>query len=427
MAGSTNGTAAEIKTTGDANGKGRVAVWDNEVVLNDFHETDLEVVALALGAADPETAMHNAFEVGARAIKLAEVSQDARIVERAFGELHEKFDAKLDETISELGEASDALIDEEDGALPKALHGFKDELETLLGEAFDPDSKRSIIGRFDALLRGLRNEEREAVRELLDPGNDRSPIHRLHRDLTKAVREEADGIRKLVGELSEKIAASEAAAEMFEKTSLKGGSFEDTVHAVVSALVGPFGDMAEQTGAEVGCAGTKKGDEVVTLNPDDTNGCTLRIALEVKDRSLPLAKTFAELEQAMANRDAHAGIAVFSREDHAPMPTSFSYSGSKAIVVLDKDDLDSSALRLGLMWARWMVRRQLAGDQHELDTEAIQRLIEDAARALKRHTTIKRCHSTASKKIDEAASQVEDLVGEVDDALERLRIQLQDD
>jgi hypothetical protein len=427
MASSTNGQAAQAEAVGPQTKEIHVVVRDNEVVLNDFHETDSEVVCLAARADDPEAAMHNAFEVGARAIKLAEVSQDVRIVERAFGGLHEKFDAKLDETISELTEASDALIDEEGGALPKAFYGFKDELETLLGEAFDPDSKRSIIGKFDALVRGLRKEEREAVRELLDPGNDRSPIHRLHRDLTKAVREEADGVRKLVGELSEKIAASESAAEMFEKTSLKGGSFEDTVHAVVSALVAPFGDTAEQTGAEVGCAGTKKGDEVVTLNPDDTNGCELRIALEVKDRSLPLAKTFAELEQAMANRDAHAAIAVFSREDHAPMPTSFSYTGNKAIVILDKDDLDASALRLGLMWGRWVVRRQLAGDEHELDAEAIERLIDDAARALKRHTTIKRCHSTATKKIEEAASQVEDLVCEVEEALERLRTQLQGD
>jgi hypothetical protein len=202
-------------------------------------------------------------------------------------------------------------------------------------------------------------------------------------------------------------------------------SFEDTVHAAVSMLVAPFGDTAEQTGSEVGCAGTKKGDEVVTLNPDDTSGCEVRIAIEVKDRSLTLATTFAELEGAIDNRDAAAAIAVFSREDYAPMPTPFSYNGDKAIVVLDKDELDPSALRLALMWARWVARRELAGEEGEIDAEAIERLIGDAARALNRHTTIKRCHSTATKKIEEAVGQVDDMVGEVADALERVRGELE--
>src|SRR5438874_2098927 len=106
MASSTNGRAPRTKTVVAQNGKTRVAVHDNEVVLTDFHETDPEVVALACQAEDPEAAMHNAFEVGARAIKLAEVSQDTHIVESAFGELRAQFDEKLEETIRELGEAS---------------------------------------------------------------------------------------------------------------------------------------------------------------------------------------------------------------------------------------------------------------------------------------------------------------------------------
>src|SRR5437016_2843189 len=109
-----NRLAADTKAGAPKTSEIRVVVRDNEVILNDFHETDPEVVSLASQAADPEAAMHNAFEVGARAIKLAEVSQDARIVESAFGELRAKFDEKLDETISELDEARDALVDEQD-------------------------------------------------------------------------------------------------------------------------------------------------------------------------------------------------------------------------------------------------------------------------------------------------------------------------
>jgi hypothetical protein len=424
MASNTNGSRTGAKVAGTTNGKIHVAVRDNEIVLNDFHETDPEVVALARQADDPEAAMHNAFEVGARAIKLAQVSQDTHVVESAFNEMRGQFDRKLEETLNQVGEATDALFDGDDGVVPQALQGFREELEGMLGDAFDPDSKRSIIGKFDALVRGLRKDEREAVRELLDPGNNTSPLHRLQRDLSKAVREEADSVRKLVGELSEKIAVSEAEDSMFEKTALKGGKFEDSVHALVTELVAPLGDVAEQTGTETGCAGTKKGDEVVTLNPEDTHGCDVRYTLEAKDRGLSMRATFEELDGAMENRDTEVAIAVFSCTEHAPTHLPFSHNGNKAVVVLDKDELDTCGLRLALMWARWMVQRSVAEDSSGVDIVAIQQLVDDAARALNRHATIKRCHSTAAKKISEAVGQVDDLVREVDEALERVRGEL---
>ena len=64
-----------------------------------------------------------------------------------------------------------------------------------------------------------------------------------------------------------------------------------------------------------------------------------------------------ELDDARSNRDALAAVAVFSRPEHAPSGTAFMYNGNRAIVVLDKDDLADAALRLALMWARWVVRR----------------------------------------------------------------------
>ena len=80
----------------------------------------------------------------------------------------------------------------------------------------------------------------------------------------------------------------------------------------------------------------------------------------------------------------------------------FSYQGNKTIVVLDKEELDTGALQVATLWARWVVRRELCEEDQEFDTEAIEVLVDEAARALNRHATIKRCHSTAQKKIAEA-------------------------
>ena len=126
----------------------------------------------------------------------------------------------------------------------------------------------------------------------------------------------------------------------------------------------------------------------------------------------------------MANREAAASIAVFSSQANAPEAVPFSYTGDKAIVVLDADEPDPNALQLATMWARWVVRRKGTVHEQEIDIAAIGALIDGAARALTRHSTIRRCHSTAIKKINEAVEQVDDLVGELHDTLDRLRTEL---
>ena len=91
----------------------------------------------------------------------------------------------------------------------------------------------------------------------------------------------------------------------------------------------------------------------------------------------------------------------------------------------DKDDIISSALRLAYMWARWTVRKGLAvSEEAEVDLERLHCLLDDASRALERHTAIKRFHTQARKSIDQAADQVRDLVGEVHETLEALDAEL---
>ncbi|MFI5053517.1 MAG: hypothetical protein ACHQDE_04075, partial [Acidimicrobiia bacterium] len=74
---------------------------------------------------------------------------------------------------------------------------------------------------------------------------------------------------------------------------------------------------------------------------------------------------------------------------------------------------------------RWTVRKQLSsGEQEGIDLERIGCLLDDASRALERHTAIKRFHTQARKSIDQAADQVRDLVGEVHESLDALDAEL---
>ena len=113
---------------------------------------------------------------------------------------------------------------------------------------------------------------------------------------------------------------------------------------------------------------------------------------------------------------------MFSNQEQAPTAVPFHYSDNKAIVVLDRDGEDDNALRLAYMWARWVVRRTLAGtDEAEFDLARISRLIEDAQRSIDRATTIRRYHSTAIRQIELAGGELDSLAEETDRALEQIR------
>ena len=116
-----------------------------------------------------------------------------------------------------------------------------------------------------------------------------------------------------------------------------------------------------------------------------------------------------------------SAIAVFTTQEQAPTSVPFHYAGNKAIVVLDKEGADDSALRLGYMWARWVVRRDLCAEpSDELDVARIGGLIDDAARAIDRCTTIRKYHTQARKGIEHAGLELDALVDEVRESLDAI-------
>jgi hypothetical protein len=392
-------------------------VADGVLYLADFEERDPEVVNLVDASDDAVSAVHRAMQVGARALALAKTSIDANLVEQAFDGMSRSFDGTLGETIEQIGKIVGTLLDEETGELPRALKQFHAQLDELLGDAFDEDSKKSVLAKLERLMDEAAKRQVAAVKRVVDPDDPESPLGRHRQEIVKAVKEVGDSVSKAVAEVSEKIAVTKVQIEMAEKAASKGFAFEDVVHEAVSRVAISHGDLAEQVGTVTGASGTKAGDEAVTLALDDTRGATARYVLELKDRKLGQKATFEELDRAMANRESAVGVAVFSREELAPIAGPFSFWGNYAIVVLDKDTLDDGALRLACLWARWMVRRQLADDGSEVSLDRVAGLIDEARRALDRVTTVRRCHTSATKRISEAMTQVDDLATEIETVL----------
>ncbi len=399
------------------------------LVVHELVETDPEVLRVVReavghgvdGAGDAADATRQCLRVGARAVLAAHVSVETHIVEKRFDAMTDRFDEQVEAAVTRISAAAESLLDEQDGALPQALATHRNELDQLLGDTFDPDSKRSVISLFETVLVDAHQQQAYAMQQLIATDGEDSPLARLKRELARDLSERVVEVRRDVAELSEKIAVADAVAPVLELTTGKGFRFEDVLDACVSRIAAHHGDVAERVGTETGLAGTQKGDEVVTLNPDDCGGYDARFALEAKSRKLTMRNTLKELDDAIENRDALSAIAVFTTQEQAPTSVPFHYAGNKAIVVLDKEGADDSALRLGYMWARWVVRRDLCAEpSDELDVARIGGLIDDAARAIDRCTTIRKYHTQARKGIEHAGLELDALVDEVRESLDAI-------
>jgi hypothetical protein len=386
------------------------------LVLDGFTERDSQVVALVEQADDPDGVVHDILVVGARALSAAQVTTDVGVVEKAFGDMASMFSAGLESFAGELETRTKELLDGEDGALPRSFEEFKAEIEKLLDGTFDPDSKRSALAKLEELMRRVTADQVKAVRRLIDPDDDESPLGRYRSEIVKSVREETAKVHEAVQELTTTLAVGEARVEMFELTTKKGFTFEEELETSLVAICQPHGDVAERVGGTPGVRG-RKGDFVVTLNPEDTAGQAAGYVLEAKNQQLNLRDTLREVDGAIANRQALAGIAVFAKHDQCPGDVPFQQYGNRALVVYDASDGDDVALRLACCWARWVVRRQLGAAGDEIDLDRIGSLIEDARQALRTRSTIDRALTTSANKITEARGHLGTLVTEVEVAL----------
>jgi hypothetical protein len=102
------------------------------------------------------------------------------------------------------------------------------------------------------------------------------------------------------------------------------------------------------------------------------------------------------------------------------MHVPFSYAGNQATTVLDKDELDTRALRLAVLWAGYY-RRQL-GEGEQLTPAS--RIAATARDALGRAATVRRAHRAAEKKIAEVASHLDAMVTDIDEILAELQLEL---
>jgi hypothetical protein len=257
-----------------------------------------------------------------------------------------------------------------------------------------------------ALGTAMKEHRAELTRSLLDEAG---PLGVLRADLTArlaAIVHGNDRLTEQLGTLQQTFAIEEATAAERALGTAKGLDYEELVGRAVEALHAPLEDVVYQTGAEPGADGGKVGDIVVEINPAYTQGHRARVVVEAKCRKLSMRASSAELERAMTNREAQAGLLVFASTDLAPLAgrSIRVLPGNRVIAVFDADGPDTITLEAACAIARASAARAAMETSSECDLACLDQHLRRLMAVLDEAKAIARGVTAARKGVDQIDS-----------------------
>ena len=263
------------------------------------------------------------------------------------------------------------------------------------------------------------------MKGLITPEIADSPIGRLKTELVDTVQREVGDMAEELRRVTEHLGILDATEEVYEQTTGKGFDYEDLVDECVGTLAADYGDLAEVTAKQSGSNASQVGDEVVTLNRDDTHGVEARFTLEMKNRPLNMRKTMAELDEALVQpRRArrHRGVPLAGAGADLGAVPALRRQGDRGVRPRRRRRLRAAPrLHVGALDRAQGPRGERGGRGRPRAGALPARRRVARAGAAHRDQAVPH---PGPKSIDQAADQVRDLVDEVHESLESLDAEL---
>lgn len=334
--------------------------------------------------------VERALKVGLTALQDAATSVDVDVVRREFEGMLRQTEAANERAANQLDELLRTNFADGDGRLPRTLEAFlgdRGQLRGFVNELFDEKRRDSAIGRIRHLLGDFFDGDASRLALLLDPTRMGSPLHQFRTEVTV-------GFERLNERLTAIEAAATARSAERSRSSAKGADFEDLIESLLIDGLRGTEHLLDRTGDAAGdIIRSKKGDLVITLDPDSTRGAAVRIVVECKDRRISGRAMREELAEARRNRDAAIGLVVFSSA-HAPSGIGpFDVRAGDVYCVIDPDDPQPATLDAAMRLARLIALVSIRETPEEIDGAALQAVLDrirgqlDAIRGLKMQLT----------------------------------------
>ena len=350
------------------------------------------------------------MRIGLLALQDAGVSVNVDVVRREFDALLARTQVANEQAGRALEDALRLNFADGDGRLPRTLEKFlgdRGALRTFVNDLFDETRRDSAIGRMRELLGTYFDGDASRLALLLDPTRLNSPLHQFRKEVS-------DGFSQLNDRLTAIEAAAAARGAERARSAAKGADFEALVADFLGDIARGCGDLLDRTGLESGATiASKKGDFVLTLDPEVTGGADVRVVVEAKDRAISGRAMRDELREARTNRDAAIALVVFTPA-HAPTGIApFDVRAGDVYCVLDPEAPDRATLEAALRLARLLALATLRDRPVEVDAEAIRVALTgvrqelEAVRRMKASLT---SISTTTREIQAALDHLRDAV-----------------
>jgi hypothetical protein len=328
---------------------------------------------------DRSSVLERALRIGLLTLCNAGVSMSADVVKAEFERLFERMQANQERASEALATTLRENFADGNGRLPQTLERFlgdQGSLRRMTSDLFDESRRDSALGRLNQLLGSYFDGDGSRLAHLLDPTRAGSPLHQFRSEVTDEFRT-----------LSERIAALEAGnrarAEERARGTAKGGDFEDVLEERLASYARGAGDLLERTGAGEGDAiRSKKGDFVLTIDPNSARGADLRVVIEAKDRSMSRRAMAAELADARDNRSAAVAVVVFTPHAAPTGVAPFALFGTDVYAVFDPEADDDIALDAAIRLARALALVSLREAAGQVDVPAVQEALAEIGQQL---------------------------------------------
>ncbi|CAN5750780.1 hypothetical protein BH24CHL5_BH24CHL5_07610 [soil metagenome] len=387
-------------------------VNDDTLVVEQLRLTDRALAAFVdqRPADDRPELIERALRVGLHALQDAGQSLDVDFVRREFDALLQRSTATSERAAKELDQVLRANFGDQDGRLPRTLERFlgdRGELNRFVSQLFDENKRDSAIGRMRALLGTYFDGDASRLAQLLDPTRLGSPLHQFRTEVSSS-------FEKLNERLTAIEAASMARADQRSRSAAKGVDFEDLLADLFADAVRGSNDVIERTGTAAGdVIRSRKGDFVLTIDPQLCAGAELKVVIEAKNRGQSWREIREELADAKHNRGAAVALAVFTPE-HAPTGIApFDVRYGHVFCVIDPDAPDATVLGAGVRLARLYALASLVIDDSDID----------AARVLQAVAAV-RVELEAVRRLKTQLTSIRSTATEVANGLDRLRDQV---
>lgn len=392
---------SEVKAGYPQNGASHFRLTDDGLLIEHYFVRDPQVLC-RLQVVEPENIdaeLQRILAVGSMVLNNASPMLDSADIRREM-EVAAQSNAKAIK--EDVADALQPLLSD-DGAFVRGLAGVKATLDAYL----DPEKATSIYT-------GIESTVKRVVARALDPDDGASPMGRAVQRLVKGQEQAQEKIVDLYG----KVAGLVERRDEREASTRKGEDYQEAVFEELARIAAVHGDSFEPA---PNTAGTKsparRGDGIVTVNPELTQGVPVRIVFEAGDRAqVSENSVLTELDGAKDNREAVAGVMIL------PSPSLGALRGRRVrpfaearfACVLDKETWDALPLEVTYVMAKMAALKAatpttaFAGVASEVLS-----LAEKALRQLDKADGVRTHFRKASEGISAAESLVTEVKAEV--------------